>query len=118
MALRGPWPGPAAQANLVAHHSSARGRPRARGETLAASCAARGEGRRERAPKTRSPTRRARPAAIAEVRTTELSGECGPRPSPDLLPDERARAAGLGLRLGPSLGLTLALAAGPALRPA
>lgn len=77
-----------------------------------------GEGRRERAPETRSPARRARPAAIAEVRTIELSGECGPRPSSDLLPDERARAAGLGLRLGPSLGLTLALAAGPALRPA
>lgn len=87
----GPWPGPAAQANLVAHHPSARGRPRARGETLATSCAARGEGRRERAPETRSPARRARPAVIAEVQAIELSEECGPRPSLDRLPAERAR---------------------------
>jgi hypothetical protein len=75
----------------VAHHPSARGRPRARGETLAASYAARGEGRRERASETRSPARRARPAVIAEVQAIELSGECDPRPSLDRLPAERSR---------------------------
>lgn len=82
---------------------------------MAASWASRGEGRRERAPEPGSPGRRARPAATAEVRAIEPSGECGP---PRLLSPPSARAAGLGLRLGPSLGLALALAAGPALRPA
>lgn len=66
---------------------------------MAASCAARGEGRRERAPETRSPGRRAPSATTREVRAVEPSGECGPRPPPAPLPAERARG-----RPGPAPG--------------